>query len=256
MLTAFGLAGGQAEHLPGGRGMAFRCGESVLKPVDEPAEAAWLAGTFEQLRVTGLRLARPVRASDGRWVVAGWCAQRFVSGVPEPRYDEIITASLTLHEATARLPQPKFLALRSDLYSRAERLAWGEPDGSTGDLSELGDGHGARLFETLANGRRPVDLRHQLVHGDLFGNVLFAGAVPPAVVDITPYWRPPEWAAAVIAVDALSWGGAGTDLLETGSSWPSGRRCSGGPCCSGWRSACCTRGPLPRPWSRSFPRLS
>jgi len=53
-----------------------------------------------------------------------------------------------------------------------------------------------------------------VVHGDLFGNVLFAASAPPAIVDITPYWRPTSWAAAVIVVDAISWGGATTDLVQ------------------------------------------
>ena len=59
-----------------------------------------------------------------------------------------------------------------------------------------------------------------MVHGDLFGNVLFAGSAPPAVVDITPYWRPPAWAAGVIAVDALAWGGAPIELLAEWDRWP------------------------------------
>ena len=42
----------------------------VVKPVDNTAEASWIAATFEQLRVSGIRVARPVRSSDGRWVVA------------------------------------------------------------------------------------------------------------------------------------------------------------------------------------------
>lgn len=52
------------------------------------------------------------------------------------------------------------------------------------------------------------------MHGDLFGNVLFAGNAPPAVIDFTAYWRPAEWAAAVIAVDAVAWGGADSGLFH------------------------------------------
>ena len=47
--------------------------------------------------------------------------------------------------------------------------------------------------------RRDVRTASQVVHGDLFGNVLFAGDAPPAVIDITPYWRPAGWAVGVIA---------------------------------------------------------
>ncbi len=216
VLAAFGAAT-TPEQLPGGRGLAFRSGDMVLKPVDNTAEASWVAATFEQLRVSGIRVARPARSSDGRWVVAGWCAQRFVSGRAEPRYDEIIAASLTLHEALAPVPQPRYLRDRTDLYSWADRLAWGEPASARW---ELGEGHGATLFADLALGRKEVDVPYQVVHGDMFGNVLFAGSAPPAVIDITPYWRPAGWSAAVIAVDALSWGGAQTDLLQDWAHLP------------------------------------
>jgi uncharacterized protein (TIGR02569 family) len=52
------------------------------------------------------------------------------------------------------------------------------------------------------------------VHGDLYGTVLFAGTAAPGITDITPYWRPPAWAAGVVVVDALSWGDADDGLVE------------------------------------------
>lgn len=189
----------------------------MLKPVDDPVEVAWVAGIFDQLRVSGIRVARPVRSSDGRWVVAGWSAQHFVAGRPAARYDDIIDAATALHESLTGVAEPRFLRERTSLYAWSDRIAWGEVDDDEG---WLGDGHGARLFAELAGGRRAVNLANQVVHGDMFNNVLFAGSAPPAVIDFTPYWRPPSWAAAVIAVDALSWGGAQTDLLERWAHLP------------------------------------
>lgn len=217
VLAAFGGDAAALEPLAGGRGITFRCGDIVFKPVDQPAEAAWLAGVFEQLRVVGIRVARPIRSSDGRWVVAGWSAQRFVSGRPEPRHSQIIQVSLDLHEALAGVPEPRILRDRDDIYSVADRLSWGE---TPMEALQLGDGHGARLMAELASGRRASALARQVVHGDMFGNVLFAGSAPPAVIDIAPYWRPPAWAAAVIAVDSISWGGAQTDLLDEWAHLP------------------------------------
>ncbi|WP_084613897.1 TIGR02569 family protein [Nakamurella lactea] len=215
--AAFGVASAEPELLAGGQGTTWRCGDTVLKPAASTAEAAWIASTFEQLQIAGIRLARPVRSSDGRWVVGGWTAQRFVAGRPEDRYEEVLQAADRLHSALAGVPQPRFLADRDDLYSWADRLAWGEIEDVQG---RLGDGHGANLFAELAAGRRPVTATAQVVHGDMFGNVLFAASAPPAVVDVTPYWRPPEWAAAVIVVDAISWGGATTDLVQENAERP------------------------------------
>jgi uncharacterized protein (TIGR02569 family) len=59
-----------------------------------------------------------------------------------------------------------------------------------------------------------VRLPSQLIHGDLGGTVLFAGASPPAVIDFSPYWRPAGLALAVAAVDALTWGGADPAILD------------------------------------------
>ena len=217
VLRAFGAATDPPELLDGARRSGWRCGNIVVRPVEDPAQASWLATTFEQLQVTGVRLARPVRSSDGRWVVAGWSAQRFVSGSPAPRVDDILAAAVALHEALVQVPEPRFLRDRTDLHSWADRLAWGEVDDEDG---RTGSGHGARLFAALAAGLRPVDATSQVVHGDLFGNVLFAGSAPPAIVDITPYWRPAAWAAGVLAVDALASGGAPVELLSEWDRWP------------------------------------
>ncbi len=217
VLRAFAAPSAPPEVLDGGQGRTWRCGNIVFKPVDDPVEASWLANVFEQLQVSGLRLARPVRSSDGRWVVSGWSAQRFVSGSPAPRHDDILRVSIALHEALSAVPEPKFVRQRAGLYPWADRLAWGEIDDVD---ARTGSGHGARLFAGLAAGRRPIELPSQVVHGDLYGNVLFAGSAPPAVVDITPYWRPAGWAAGVIAVDAIAFGGAPVELITEWGQWP------------------------------------
>ena len=59
-----------------------------------------------------------------------------------------------------------------------------------------------------------------MVHGDLFGNVLFDGTAAPGIVDFTAFHRPPEWAAAVVVVDALAWGGADEGLAKRWSHLP------------------------------------
>lgn len=195
--------------MTGGHGQTFRCGSVVLKPVDDPVEASWLAGLFEQLWVPGVRVARPVRSSDGRWVIANWAAHRFVSGRSGPRFDDVIEVGTALHQALADVAKPRFIDERDDLWAWADRISWGDIP-ATDD--RLGDGVGAAAFAMLADGRRPIDVPHQIVHGDLTGNVLFAGSALPAVIDMTPYWRPASWATAIVVVDAIAWGGADLDL--------------------------------------------
>ena len=87
----------------------WRCGDVVLSPVADHARAAWSAKVRETLQVDGVRLARPVRSTDGRYVVSGWRADTFIDGTPEPRHDEVVSVSMRLHAATAGLDRPRFL---------------------------------------------------------------------------------------------------------------------------------------------------
>ncbi|RJQ72842.1 TIGR02569 family protein [Pseudonocardiaceae bacterium YIM PH 21723] len=211
MRAGFGARDIEPEPVDGSN--SWRCGDILLKPVSDTAEAAWVASTLDGLRTGNLRIARPLRTTDGRWVLGGWTASRYVAGRPEPRHDAVIAASLRLHASTARLPRPRFLDGRQDVLAVADRVAWQEQELSIE----------SELFGELSELAEPTRLRAQVVHGDLFGNVLFAGSAPPAIVDFVPFFRPPEWAAAVIAVDALAWGDADLGLIRRWahlSSWP------------------------------------
>lgn len=221
--AAFGV--GEVEPRPvvwAGR-RAWHCAASptrldmLVRPVVDNAVAAWSAGVLDGLRVDGLRLAHPVRSSDGRWVVAGWAACRFVPGTLEPRYDAMLDVAMRLHAATASVLRPRLLDDRDDLLSRCAAGAWGERRLS------LDPATGGDLYAELAAYRRPVRLAPQVVHAELFGAVLFDTDGVPALIDLVPAWRPAEWAAAVVAVDALAWGGADEHLLERWAhlaEWP------------------------------------
>lgn len=195
----------------------WRCGELLLRPVADAAVAAWSAGVLDGLTAEQLRLARPMRSSDGRWVVAGWSACRHIEGTPTRRHDDVVAVSQRLHEAMVGVRRPRLLDEADDLLARSNSAAWGER------RIALDPDAGGGLFDELAPLRRPVQLPNQVVHGELFGTVLFAAGQPPAVLDLVPFWRPPQWAAAVIVVDALAWGGADEGLLQRWShldGWP------------------------------------
>ncbi|MGQ0837645.1 TIGR02569 family protein [Actinokineospora sp.] len=213
--AAFGAKSAEPELIE--HGPVWRCDDVALRPASSPAEASWVAQTLGDLDVPDLRIAQPVRASDGRYVVGGWVGFRFIEGRAEPRYDEVVAASLRLHKATADLPKPRFLNARADVFAMADRAAWGE------EKAPLDAGLGGRLFDLHAESRREVRLPNQVVHGDLFGNVLFAGDAAPGIIDFTAFHRPAEWAAAVVVVDALAWGGADDALGKRWShlaQWP------------------------------------
>lgn len=191
--------------------------EVLVRPVADKAIAAWSASVLDGLSVDGLRIVQPVRSSDGRWVVAGWAACRFVPGSVEPRHDAMMEVARRLHAAVATVARPRLLDDRDDLLSWCAAGAWGER------RLTLDPANGGRLYGELAALRLPVRLAPQVVHAELFGSVLFDGDRTPALIDLVPAWRPAEWAAAVLAVDALAWGGADDGLLDRWSGlaeWP------------------------------------
>ena len=233
VLAAFGLSGTAPAPLGAGWEGGWRCGEVVLSMVADHARAAWSAKVRETLFVDGVRLARPVRSTDGRYVVSGWRADTYVSGTPEPRHDEVVSAAVRLHEATAKLERPRFLTQPPvapwadvDVFIAADRAAWEErplhslPSGARVAPGSADGQRSVDLINQLAGLRKPTKSPNQLVHGDLYGTVLFAGTAAPGITDITPYWRPPSWAAGVAVVDALAWGEADDGLIERWNALP------------------------------------
>lgn len=225
VLATFGLRNVAPDPLGSAWSRGWRCGDVVLTAVDDHARATWSAGVREVLEVDGARMARPVRSTDGRWVVSGWAADTFLAGTPEPRHDEVVALSTRLHAALAALPRPRFLAASSaDVLTLADAAAWGEEPASTVSGGRSGTGRdepsSAGLFAELAEARMPVHTPAQLVHGDLFGTVLFAGSAAPGITELTPFWRPAPWGSAVAVIDALAWGGADEGLLTRWAHLP------------------------------------
>ena len=208
VLDAFGLSG-RVELLSGGEGRSVRVGVAVLKPAEDCAETTWVAELLSGVAEDGFRLARPLRTHDGRWVVDGWSASRFVDGEtgPADRWAQVLAAARAFHAALRSAPQPTFLAGRGHRWALADRVAWGEA--RCEPLPAV-----APLLSRLEDALRPVTSPCQPVHGDLSGNVLFADGQLPAIIDFSPYWRPASYADAIVAVDGLLWFGAGRDVLE------------------------------------------
>jgi uncharacterized protein (TIGR02569 family) len=217
VLAAFGAAGVRPVPLAGGQGTAWRAGRVVLKPADSPPADRWDADVFDALTGPGFRVPRPVRAATGDWVAHGWTAWQWVPGAAadwsgvSARWPELIALSGALHAALAGIPVPRWRVTRDIPWTIGDQVAWGERDPAPllGPAAGPLAGQVRRLLAAL----RPVDLPDQLIHADLAGNVLFADAAPPAVIDFSPLNRPAGLPLAVVAVDALMWQGARPEAL-------------------------------------------
>lgn len=196
------------EPFDGGEGRSWRAGDLVLKPLDRSVdELEWEADLLTRVRTDGFRLALPVRAAGGHLTADGWVATSFLAGGHEPgRWADIIRVGDAFHAAISAEPRPWFINQRADPWAIGDRVAWGETPAS--DFADTN--HVARL----AAARQPLDAPGQLIHGDLTGNVLFANDLPPAIIDMSPYWRPAAFAAAIVVADALVWEGADVSLVS------------------------------------------
>src|ERR1700756_5225128 len=161
--AAFGLTGFRPAPVGTAWEGGWRCGEVVLSMVADHARAAWSAKVRETLFVDGARLARPVRSTDGRYVVSGWRADTYVAGTPEPRHDEVVSAAGRLPGGAGKLERPRFLTQGPtaapwadvDVFIAADRAAWEERP-----LQSVPPA--ARAGSPPAGGQRSVELIHQL----------------------------------------------------------------------------------------------
>jgi uncharacterized protein (TIGR02569 family) len=208
VLAAFGVPKVRPAPLGGGQGTAWRAGDLVFKPADmDRDELHWQAQIHAQVRCDGFRLSRPLAAVDGSLCVDGWYATRYLAGRHERcRWPEILAVGDRFHAALRGIPRPPFLARRSSPWAIGDRVAWREVP--AGDFAHV------RHLPQLTAALRPVSAPSQLVHGDLTGNVLFHDRLPPAIIDVSPYWRPAAYGSAIVVADALVWEGADSRILD------------------------------------------
>jgi uncharacterized protein (TIGR02569 family) len=210
VLHAFGVESSPVRRLVGGQGTSWVAGDVVLKPDAGPVRA-WLAGVLADVEPDGVRLASPVATRDGTWDCAGWSATRWVEGQEPDRsaastWIAVLEAGRSFHRAVAHLSRPDCLDARTDWWAAADRAAWHERP------LRLGPGLDA-LAARLEDALEPLG-DAQVVHADLTGNVLFADGLDPVIIDISPYWRPTEYADGIVVADALCWYGASPSLLD------------------------------------------
>jgi uncharacterized protein (TIGR02569 family) len=232
VLEAFGVKD-PLRPLPGGRGLCFEAGGIVLRPYDDEAESEWV-GSFILLLGTSrsttiYRLPRPVRSNAGApsFVHQGWTASTFLTGrTPSPvPWRQMIQVCRQFHADIRALdvPKPAFLATRSNRFHEADLVTWDEK--SLSHVGKVNKEIFAVIEPTLNQMeqlKRPIpdDTPVQIIHGDLTGNMLFDDSadatsyLPPGIIDMTVYWRPADYAEAIIVADGLICHGQGGGLLD------------------------------------------
>ncbi|AKK10545.1 hypothetical protein [Corynebacterium uterequi] len=183
VLTAFGAADADvAAATPAGPawGNGVRIGDVVYS--EATATSHWSATLRDKMQVDGLAIAKPARATDGRFVVAGWMASGYVPGRPEIRLDETVAVALRLADALHGVTGPTGVE-RTDVFAQAELDAWAWGDREFG----------------------AIDAPVQVGHADLLATTLYDGEACPGLSDIVPFatLRPAGATAALAIADGL-----------------------------------------------------
>lgn len=197
---AFQVGAGPAERLGEAWDYGFRIGNTVFSKSMNAEIAPWSSKVREALRPEGVRVVRPIRSTDGRFVVAGWRASVYSTGSISHRVDETVVAALRLADALIDAHKPDLPPLSP--FTRADVRAWEDQSGRLGTLL------------------RPVDQPNQVGHADMLATTLYSGTQPPVVTDIVPVVRPHGFTAALVIIDGLLLGAVDEGVLRRFSHLP------------------------------------
>jgi uncharacterized protein (TIGR02569 family) len=231
VLNAFGIDSGVSlKALPGGSLVCYLAGDDiVLRPSEDHLESEQIARIVIKLAhvmspCAPYRLSRPISVvvDPTRFVYNGWTAWSFVSGShrDEMDWDESLRTCRAFHQDLGKInvEMPEFINRRMNRFREADLVAWGEkqleelPAVTNSDVQ-------SRIKEPLRQLRAlkrdfENEIPYQLIHGDMGGNMLFAkDDQPPGIIDMTFYWRPAGYGAAIVVADGLMWHGEGDELI-------------------------------------------
>lgn len=234
----FGVPAGHFAAEPGFVGR-WRCGDVVCSRVDDATLATASARARETLELAGLAVARPLRGSDGRYVVGGWRADRYPHTPALQHPDEVIALAGSLppllgEAAPLRQRRSTVPWRAAEVFDRAFTASW------HGDLShdldaglEANMGSGAAGFqahraEALVAAAGMARLRDrlqahvpatavtsgeaQVAHIDMVRSVRMGGP-QPLIVDVLLRAAPTVCGQAIAAVDLVAAGAGAEDLL-------------------------------------------
>lgn len=194
-------------RLPGGEGTSYKVDDIVLKPVDNQEQTNWSAETLKSMKTDGFRVSHSIKAKDGKWIYKGWQAFNYQDGEEiKSDWDIKINTSRKFHKSLRGVSKPDFIGKRNNPWDNADLAVW---------ESDLYFRIGIEDYtNSLVSMLKPIDLPQQIIHADLTQNILFYSKLDPLIIDFSPYWRPAEYANAVIIVDSIVWEEAPDSLLD------------------------------------------
>lgn len=198
------------QKLDGGQGTSVRAGHLAIKPVDEIDKYIWLSNSLQEVSFEGILVSIPVKSISGNWIEGGFGATTFIDGsfVKGRIYEKLKAANL-FHQKTAAIVKPEQFDQWESPWSSATKVAWQE-----GNLPPETDQRIERVVQSLLKLYSPISLDFQFIHSDIAGNIFFSGDGTPIVIDISPAFRPVEYANTMLVTDSIAWHDEPLDSLN------------------------------------------
>lgn len=208
VLKAFGI-NSSGKPLDGGQETSWKFGNIVLKPIEDEVYYSFTAEVFNRLQPKEYRISRPILSVNNKYVEDGYGATQFESGIDiDTAVKEKLLVSKYLHQDLKDL---KLMTLpkSNDPWTKANNVLW-----RNHLLPDYWDEKRRSFCEELLSKLLPIDAEHQLIHGDLGGNVLFHDNLKPLVIDFSPTIAPVEYADAIILCDSIAWAGVDIETIN------------------------------------------
>jgi hypothetical protein len=195
--------------LTGGHGTTYRCGDIILKPVTDNTEANEIADIVANSTPTDkIRIPRPLKSKSGEWISDNFVAWEYLIGEDmEGEYETKIAICDWFSNTVNSSVKPKFLDSADHAWAMADKVSWGE-------IKKEYNSDFESLMSPIYSKLEKVTLSPCLIHGDLNGNIIFDKSLPPAVIDMTLYWRPKDFAKAIMIIDGIVCDDAPLDIYK------------------------------------------
>lgn len=218
VFDAFSISHSARQKLVKQTNSKFRLDKMVLAKISDNAKGTWSSLIRENLLINQMVIAKPVRSSDGRFVVSNWKVDIYPEGTPQRNVLDLTYIARLLNKELKLAEKPDFLRKApfnigsyTDIFQIADSIAFSSnPEKVLSNYqnfinqSEMSEKF-LRIFRELLSLRRSIELANQITVLDLFGNTSVDSTGTSVVVDLIPYFRPANYAIACIVVDSLIW---------------------------------------------------
>ena len=197
------------KQLSGGQNTSILTGNVVIKPIDEPEIYCWLAEEFEKIKSRKVLIANPIMNNKINYLYKGHGATKYIKCHFHPkRLKQKLRAAEEFHRITKGINKPDKFDTWTSPWSEATKIAWQEKE-----IPETNNEIVNSLLKSIINEYKVIRLDDQFIHSDLAGNVLFR-YLTPVIIDISPQFKPAEYANTLLITDSIAWHGANINSLK------------------------------------------